>query len=128
MFARPRTFASSAAVAVARCQLASLDAIAVSAVGSLAVLALLLMPVGVGFRLLPPAARALRVLSDRARSRAGRWTGVRIAPPPPLPRTAASTPARGRARSSPTRGSGATWRGPGWSRWSAGCSSPSRSR
>lgn len=73
MFARPRTFASRAAVAVARCQLASLDAIAVSAVGSLAVLALLLMPVGVGFRLLPPAARALRVLSDRARSRAERW-------------------------------------------------------
>ncbi|MGW7555619.1 sensor histidine kinase [Streptomyces rimosus] len=85
MFARPRTFASRAAVAVARCQLASLDAVAVSAVGSLAVLALLLMPVGVGFRLLPPAARALRVLSDRARSRAERWTGVRIAPPPPLP-------------------------------------------
>ncbi len=82
MFARPRTFASRAAVALARCQLVSLDAIAVSAVGSLAVLALLLMPVGVGFRLLPPAARALRLLSDRARSRAERWTGVRIAPPP----------------------------------------------
>ncbi|WP_324611407.1 sensor histidine kinase [Streptomyces sp. NRRL F-5755] len=85
MLDRPRTFASRAGVAVARCQLASLDAIAVSAVGSLVVLALLLMPVGVGFRLLPPAARALRVPSDRARSRAERWTGVRIAPPPPLP-------------------------------------------
>ncbi|WP_324607244.1 sensor histidine kinase [Streptomyces rimosus] len=27
----------------------------------------------------------MRALSDRARSRAERWTGVRIAPPPPLP-------------------------------------------
>ncbi|KWT58700.1 hypothetical protein ADL21_27965 [Streptomyces albus subsp. albus] len=99
--------------------MASLDAIAVSAVGSLVVLALLLMPVGVEFRLLPPAARTLRVLSGRARSRAERWTGVRIAPPPPLP-TDRTLNARKRW--------GATWRGPGWCRWPAGCSSPSRSR
>ncbi|MEV5595593.1 sensor histidine kinase [Streptomyces sp. NPDC052496] len=80
-----RTAVRHAVVAVGRCQLASLHALAVSAVGSLVVLALLLVPVGVGFRLLPPAARALRALSDRARSRADRWTGVRIAPAPPLP-------------------------------------------
>ncbi|MGY5077885.1 sensor histidine kinase [Streptomyces nigrescens] len=85
MFDNPRTGASRACVAVGRCQLASLHALAVSAMGSLVVLALLLVPVGVGFRLLPPAARALRVLSDRSRSRAERWTGVRIGPPEPLP-------------------------------------------
>lgn len=85
MFDNPRTGASRACVAVGRRQLASLHALAVSAVGSLVVLALLLVPVGVGFRLLPPAARALRVLSDRSRSRAERWTGVRIGPPEPLP-------------------------------------------
>ncbi|MGY4974593.1 sensor histidine kinase [Streptomyces nigrescens] len=85
MFDNPRTGASRACVAVGRCQLASLHALAVSAMGSLVVLALLLVPVGVGFRLLPPAARALRVLSDRSRSRAERWTGVRIGPSEPLP-------------------------------------------
>ncbi|MDT0450768.1 sensor histidine kinase [Streptomyces hesseae] len=72
-------------VALGRCQLASLHAIAVSAVGSLVVAALLLLPVGAGFRVLPWAARALRALSDRSRARAARWAGVRIAPPDPLP-------------------------------------------
>ncbi|MGW0478984.1 sensor histidine kinase [Nonomuraea sp. NPDC003214] len=73
-----------ALAAVGRCQLAGLLAVAVSAVGSLVVLALLLLPVGAGFRLLVPAATALRRLSDRSRARAARWTGVRISPPGPL--------------------------------------------
>lgn len=85
MFDKPRAVAARAGVALGRCQLASLHALAVSAVGSLVVLALLLMPVGVGFLLLPPAARALRALSDRSRARADRWTGVHIGPPEPLP-------------------------------------------
>ncbi|MGW1374210.1 sensor histidine kinase [Streptomyces sp. NPDC002446] len=85
MFDRPRAVLSRACAAVGRCQLASLHALAVSAAGSLVVLAVLLLPVGVGFRLLPPAARALRALSDRARSRAATWTGVQISPPEPLP-------------------------------------------
>ncbi|MFD8995903.1 sensor histidine kinase [Streptomyces abikoensis] len=71
--------------ALGRCQLASLHAIAVSAVGCLVVTALLSLPVGVGFRALPRAARALRALSDRSRARAVRWAGVRIDPPDPLP-------------------------------------------
>ncbi|MEU5866624.1 sensor domain-containing protein [Nonomuraea sp. NPDC047529] len=70
-------------VAVARCQLAGLLAVAGSAVGSLVVLALLLLPVGVGFWLLVPGATTLRSLSDRSRERATRWTGTRITPPEP---------------------------------------------
>ncbi|MGW7368498.1 sensor histidine kinase [Streptomyces sp. NPDC054841] len=85
MFDKPRTVVSRACVAVGRCQLASLHAIAVAAAGSLVVLALLLIPVGVGFLLLPPATRTLRSLSDRSRSRAARWTGVHVTPPEPLP-------------------------------------------
>ncbi|MFI6798124.1 sensor histidine kinase [Streptosporangium canum] len=73
-----------ALAAVGRCQLAGLLAVAVSAVGSLVVLALLLLPIGAGLRLLVPAATALRALSDRSRARAARWTGTRISPPEPL--------------------------------------------
>ncbi|MEV4250823.1 sensor histidine kinase [Streptosporangium canum] len=73
-----------ALAAVGRCQLAGLLAVAVSAVGSLVVLALLLLPIGAGFRLLVPAATALRALSDRSRARAARWTGTRISLPEPL--------------------------------------------
>ncbi|MFB4286283.1 sensor histidine kinase [Nonomuraea sp. ATR24] len=76
--------AKGALAAVGRCQLAGLLAVAVSAVGSLVVLALLLLPVGAGFRLLVPAATALRRLSDRSRARAARWTGVRISAPEPF--------------------------------------------
>ncbi|MFI9203223.1 sensor histidine kinase [Streptomyces sp. NPDC053048] len=75
---------SRACRAAGRCQLASLLAVAVSAVGALVVLAVLLLPVGAGFRLLPLAATALRALSDRSRSRAARWAGVHISPPEPL--------------------------------------------
>ncbi|MFH8369771.1 sensor histidine kinase [Streptomyces sp. NPDC018031] len=85
MFDKPRTVLARGLVAVGRCQLASLHALAAWAAGSLVVLAVLLLPVGVGFRLLPPAARGLRALSDRSRARASSWTGARISPPEPLP-------------------------------------------
>ncbi|NXY93285.1 sensor domain-containing protein [Streptomyces sp. BR123] len=85
-------------LALGRCQLASLHALAVSAAGSLVVLAVLLLPVGAGFRLLPPAARALRTLSDRSRSRAAAWTGIPISPPEPLPAAGRDETARGRSR------------------------------
>ncbi|MET7518064.1 sensor histidine kinase [Streptomyces sp. NPDC005480] len=71
-------------VAVGRCQVLSLAAFAVTAVGGLVVGVLLLLPVGVGFPLLPPAALALRRLSDRYRSWTLCWTGTRISPPEPL--------------------------------------------
>ncbi|MEV0414180.1 sensor domain-containing protein [Streptomyces sp. NPDC050448] len=71
-------------VAVLRCQLLSLLALAVSFVGGLVVLALLLLPAGAGFPLLPPAAKTLRALSDRSRRWATGWTGIRISPPDPL--------------------------------------------
>ncbi|KJY43068.1 histidine kinase [Streptomyces sp. NRRL B-1568] len=93
-----------ACVAAWRCQLASLLALAVTAAGTLVVLALLLLPVGVGFRLLPPAARLLRAASDRARGRAARWTDVRISPPEPLP----AGPARA------VLGDEGFWRDLGW--------------
>ncbi|WP_330300704.1 sensor histidine kinase [Streptomyces sp. NBC_00503] len=74
--------------AVGRCQLAGLLGLAVAVVGSGVVGALLLLPVGIGHRMLPPAAAALRRCADRARQRAKLWSGVRISPPDPLPRTA----------------------------------------
>ncbi|WP_428832296.1 sensor histidine kinase [Kitasatospora cinereorecta] len=72
-------------IAVARCQLLSLAALAAWAVGALVVLAILLLPIGVGFALLPSSAAALRRLTDRHRAWAARWSGVRISPPAPLP-------------------------------------------
>ncbi|MEO3755627.1 sensor domain-containing protein [Streptomyces sp. B6B3] len=93
---KPRPAAARAGIALGRCQLASLHALAVPAVGALVVLALLLVPVGVGLWLLPPAARALRAMSDIARSRADRWSGVPVDPPEPLP-------GRDRAASGPRR-------------------------
>ncbi|MFD9339696.1 sensor histidine kinase [Streptomyces sp. NPDC060028] len=74
--------------AVGRCQLAGLSGLAVTVAGAGVVGALLLLPVGLGHRLLPPAAAALRRCADRARVRAAHWSGVRISPPGPLPRTA----------------------------------------
>lgn len=68
-----------------RCQLLSLAALAVSGAGTLVVGALLLLPVGIGFLLLPPAAATLRRTSDRYRGWAVRWTGTVISPPRPLP-------------------------------------------
>ncbi|MER7512870.1 sensor domain-containing protein [Streptomyces lavendulae] len=77
-----------ALTAVGRCQLAGLLGLLVACVGPAVVAALLLLPVGLGHRLLPPAAAALRRCADRARERAARWSGVRVAPPDPLPPTA----------------------------------------
>ncbi|MGW7439404.1 hypothetical protein [Streptomyces sp. NPDC054849] len=50
---------------IGRCQLLSLAALAVSGAGALVVGALLLLPAGIGFLLLPPAAAVLRRMSDR---------------------------------------------------------------
>ncbi|MEU5613261.1 sensor domain-containing protein [Streptomyces sparsogenes] len=71
-------------LALGRCQLLGLAGLAVAGAGALVIGALLLLPIGVGFRLLPPAAAALRRLSDRYRSWAARWTGTAISPPEPL--------------------------------------------
>ncbi|MFF2952989.1 sensor histidine kinase [Kitasatospora sp. NPDC057965] len=71
--------------ALARCQLLSLYSLAVSAVGALVTVTLMLLPIGAGRLLLPGAATALRRLSDRYRSWTERWTGTRISPPEPLP-------------------------------------------
>lgn len=74
-----------ALVDIGRCQLLSLAALAVAGAGALVIGALLLLPLGIGFLLLPPAAVALRRISDRYRDRAARWTGTVISPPRPLP-------------------------------------------
>ncbi|KAA2259500.1 sensor histidine kinase [Solihabitans fulvus] len=58
--------------------------IAEAAVGTVVGLALLLLPTGIGFSLLPPAATALRSLSDRSRALATSWSGTEINPPDPL--------------------------------------------
>ncbi|MFD6225924.1 sensor histidine kinase [Streptomyces sp. NPDC060232] len=70
---------------IGRCQLLSLAALAVAGAGGLVIGALLLLPVGVGLLLLPPAATTLRHMSDRYRDWAARWTGTVISPPRPLP-------------------------------------------
>lgn len=94
-----------------RCQLLSLYAFAVTAVGGLVVLALLLLPVGAGFPLLAPSARALRSLSDRARRRAADWSGIRISPPEPL---AVDGAASRRARAAAVLGNEGFWRDLAW--------------
>ncbi|MFI8521155.1 sensor domain-containing protein [Streptomyces sp. NPDC085481] len=74
--------------ALLRCQLLSLAALALPLTGGLVVGALLLLPVGVGFPLLPPAAAALRRRADRGRARAADWSGLAAGPPGPLARGA----------------------------------------
>ncbi|MFE6099954.1 sensor histidine kinase [Streptomyces laurentii] len=71
-----------------RCQLLSLASLALPWTGALVVSALLLLPVGLGFPLLRPAAALLRRRADRQRARVGGWTGLAFPPPPPLPATA----------------------------------------
>ncbi|MFG2666829.1 histidine kinase [Streptomyces sp. NPDC048387] len=86
---RSRAETLHALTAVGRCHLAGLLGLAVVACAGPAVVgALLLLPVGIGHRLLPPAAALLRRCADRARERAARWSGVPVSPPAPLPRTA----------------------------------------
>lgn len=68
-----------------RCHLASWFTVAEATVGSVAVLAVLSLPVGVGFVLLGPVAAALRALSDRARGWVGRWSGMAVRQPEALP-------------------------------------------
>lgn len=80
------SWASRSLTAAWRCQLASLSAVAVACVGAGVAGALLLLPVGLGGRILLAAADALRRRSDRSRERARSWSGVRIGPPEPLPR------------------------------------------
>ncbi|MFF7747653.1 sensor histidine kinase [Streptomyces sp. NPDC007971] len=76
--------------ALGRCQLLSLYGFLVAGAGMLAGGALVLLPAGVGFRLLPPAAGLLRRLSDRYRARAARWSGRPLSPPDPLPHGASA--------------------------------------
>ncbi|MFF1342835.1 MULTISPECIES: sensor histidine kinase [unclassified Streptomyces] len=97
--------------AVVRCQLLSLLALAASCVGGLVVVALLLLPVGAGFPLLPTAAKALRTLSDRSRRWATGWSGIRISPPEPL--TTDRTASR-RTRVAAVLGSEGFWRDLVW--------------
>lgn len=85
---RPVGRGRGAWIALGRCQLHSLDALVLPLYGGLVVGALLLLPVGLGFPLLAPAASALRRRSDRQRARTARWSGVAVSPPGPLPRTA----------------------------------------
>ncbi|MFD8384712.1 sensor histidine kinase [Streptomyces sp. NPDC059679] len=99
--------------ALVRCQLLGLVALAVVAVGGLVIGALLLLPIGLGFRLLPPAAGALRGLSDRYRSWTARWTGTAISPPDPLaPDRSASE--RPRRRAAAVLGDEGFWRDLRW--------------
>lgn len=79
------TRVAAAALALGRCHLLSLAAVAVTLVGWLVVGVLLLIPLGAGRRLLPGAAARLRHWSDRYRGWATRWTGTPISPPEPLP-------------------------------------------
>ncbi|WP_189746286.1 sensor histidine kinase [Streptomyces nojiriensis] len=99
---RPGSSLRGALADIGRCQLLSLAALAVCGAGALVIGALLLLPIGIGFLLLPPAAAALRRVSDRYRDWAARWTGTVISPPQPLPSRQAppenSTGRHGRAR------------------------------
>ncbi|MFJ9575698.1 sensor histidine kinase [Streptomyces sp. NPDC101191] len=78
----------SAWTALGRCQRHSLSALVLPLYGGLVVGALLLLPVGLGFPLLPPAAAALRRRADRQRGRTATWSGRPVVPPAPLPRAA----------------------------------------
>lgn len=76
-----------ARTALVRCQRHSLSALVLPLYGAAVVGALLLLPIGLGFPLLPRAAAALRRRADRQRQRTADWSGGRAAPPAPLPGT-----------------------------------------
>ncbi|MEV5874331.1 histidine kinase [Streptomyces sp. NPDC052101] len=73
------------AVALGRCQLTGLSGFEAAGAGLLAGLALLLVPIGLGLRLLPPAAAFLRRVADRHRTRIAHRSGRPLSPPEPLP-------------------------------------------
>ncbi|MFG2353046.1 histidine kinase [Streptomyces sp. NPDC048521] len=80
-------------VALGRCQVIWLTAFRVSGAGLLVGGALVLLPLGLGLRLLPAAASVLRRVADGYRARAALRTGRPLSPPDPLP---AGTTARRR--------------------------------
>ncbi|MEV4754441.1 sensor domain-containing protein [Micromonospora sp. NPDC049559] len=72
-------------LALGRCHLLSWLAVAETAVWSVAALAVLGLPVGLGFVLLAPAATGLRALSNRSRRWLGTWSGRPVGGPDALP-------------------------------------------
>ncbi|MEU0152051.1 sensor histidine kinase [Micromonospora fulviviridis] len=98
-------------LALGRCHLLSWLTVLESLVGIAAVGAVLTLPVGIGFVLVTPAATALRRVSERARGWAGRWSGVTIDPPDPLP--ASGAPSR-LLRSTAVLGAEGFWRDLAW--------------
>ncbi len=77
-------------VALWRCQLTGLAGFLVVGAALSAGAALTLLPLGIGFRVLPAAAGLLRRVSDTYRARAARWTGRPLSAPDPLPRGASA--------------------------------------
>ncbi|MFG2119034.1 sensor histidine kinase [Streptomyces sp. NPDC048710] len=73
-------------VALWRCQSVGLAGFLVVGAGLLAGGALTLLPLGIGFQVLPVTAGLLRRVSDTYRARAARWTGRALSAPDPLPR------------------------------------------
>jgi signal transduction histidine kinase len=73
------------ALALGRCELTWLSGFRAAGAGLLVTSALLLLPLGIGFRLLPPAAAVLRRVADRHRERTARWSGRALGGPEPLP-------------------------------------------
>jgi len=73
------------AVALRRCALLWPTGVRATGTALLVAVALTLLPLGVGFLLLPPAATTLRRVADRHRERAARWSGRPEDGPEPLP-------------------------------------------
>ncbi|WP_106397378.1 sensor histidine kinase [Actinocorallia populi] len=81
----PASRPARVAASLIECAVTGLHATAAGYAGMVVTLTLLLLPLGVGFPLLTPAARFLRARSDAARSRAARRSGIPLAAPDPLP-------------------------------------------
>jgi len=97
-------------VALRRCTLIWLAGLRVTVAGLLVAVALTLLPLGVGFVLLPPAATALRRVADRHRERTGRWSGRPQDGPEPLPQGTSA-----RRTSAAILGDDGFWRDLRWS-------------